>query len=94
MHSLLSSRFVVASHGIGAAYAAWLLRNLGADVQHVTALSPEGVGAFLAEGATFATAPEISDPGTVTCITDAPVTEENRRRLGAAAETARRPSLR
>ncbi|MGE5596278.1 MAG: CoA transferase, partial [Hyphomicrobiales bacterium] len=85
MELLQGNRFAVASYGVAAGYAGWLLRQFGADVVHVSALDPEGVGAFLAEGASFAPAPSLdAEPG-VTLITDAPVTPRNRQALEARA---------
>ncbi|MGH2633126.1 MAG: hypothetical protein ACRDG3_06920, partial [Tepidiformaceae bacterium] len=59
MELLAGQRFTVASYGIAAAFAGWLLRQFGADVQHSTALDPEGIGAFLGEGATFEASPAL-----------------------------------
>jgi hypothetical protein len=55
-----------------------LLRQYGADVDHVTALDPEGLGAFLAEGARFEPEPSLRTAPGVTLITDAPITPANR----------------
>lgn len=81
MDLLTGQRFTVASHGIAAAYAAWLLRQFGAEVAHTTALDPEGMGAFLAEGAAYTDTPELAvEPGGV-LITDAPVSAAARQRV-------------
>jgi crotonobetainyl-CoA:carnitine CoA-transferase CaiB-like acyl-CoA transferase len=83
MDLLAGQRFSVASYGIGAAYAGWLLREFGADVRHTTALDPEGVGAFLGQGAAFAVEPPLDvEPGG-TLITDVPVSRDARARIGA-----------
>ncbi len=89
MDLLNGQRFNVASYGIAAAYAGWLLRQFGAEVTHVTALDPEGIGAFLGEGATFEPHPALTgDPG-ATLITDAPVTEASRTALAQIADAGR-----
>ena len=36
MDLLAGRRYRIASHGVAAAYAGWLLRQYGADVDHVT----------------------------------------------------------
>jgi len=75
---LAGHRVAVASYGVSAAYAGWLLRQFGADVTHVSALDPEGLGAFLAEGGRFHQAPQLDlAPGEL-LVTDAPVTASNR----------------
>lgn len=79
MDLLTGIRFSVASHGVAAAYAGWLLRQFGADVDHATALDPEGLGGFLGEGARFVPEPAF----------DAPVTGANREQLEAIASGAR-----
>jgi len=73
MDLLAGREFTVASYGIGAAYAGWILREFGADVSHRTALDPEGIGVFLGQGATFDAYPPLSAPAGGTLITDAPV---------------------
>jgi len=89
MDLLRSEHFTVASFGPGAAYAGWLLRQLGAPVDHQTALDPEGLGAFLGQGASFVVEPVLRPARTGTFVTDAPVTAANRRLLEAAAEDSR-----
>src|SRR5512139_1541073 len=89
MDLLKDSRFRVASYGPGAAYAAWLLRSLGAEVEHATALDPEGLGAFLGEAATFASAPALLPDAERTFITDVPVTPESRAVLEHAGSRGR-----
>lgn len=89
MDLLAGERFSVASYGIGAAYTAWLLREFGAEVHHTTALDPEGIGAFLGQGAAFAEAPDLDvEPGG-TLITDVPVSGETRARINTMATGAR-----
>ncbi len=85
MDLVTGTRIEVASHGVAAAYAGWLLRAYGAEVEHVSALDREGIGAFLAEGARFAADPGIGGQGTTLLITDAPVNGLNRERIDAAA---------
>lgn len=81
MDLLAGRRFTVASYGIAAAYAAWLLRQFGAEVAHSTALDPEGIGAFLGEGAAFTDRPTLAvEPGG-TLITDVPVSAAARQQL-------------
>jgi crotonobetainyl-CoA:carnitine CoA-transferase CaiB-like acyl-CoA transferase len=82
---LNSQQFFVESHSVAAAYAGWLLRQFGAAVEHTSALDPEGIGAFLSEGALFAPNPGASVKGGSTLITDAPVTPAQRERLGRLA---------
>jgi len=86
MELLAGQRFNVASYSIAAGYAAWLLRQFGADVQHTTALDPEAIGAFLGEGATFDPAPALRPTPGVTFITDAPVNAAHRQLLGEFAQ--------
>src|SRR4051794_22210423 len=88
MELLTGERITVASWGAPAACAAWLLRSFGAGVTHTTALGPEGLGAFLGEGATFAAAPPLAVSAGGIFITDAPVTATNRGRLEELAGTA------
>lgn len=79
----------VASHGIAAAYAGWLLRSLGAKVEHVTALDLEGLGAFLGEGASTSARPDAAAmPGEVV-ITDEPYSAAAVERLAALARSRR-----
>lgn len=81
MDLLSGQRFTVASYGIAAAYAAWMLRQFGAGVVHATALDPEGIGAFLGEGARFGDNPELAvEPGGI-LITDVPVSAAARQRI-------------
>ncbi len=87
MDLLAGRRYRVASYGAAAAYTGWLLRQYGADVDHVTALDPEGVGAFLGEGAQFDAAPVLEAVPGVPLITDAPVTAAMRATAAAVAET-------
>ncbi|MCC7364652.1 MAG: CoA transferase [Dehalococcoidia bacterium] len=87
MDLLTGNRFDVRSYGIGAAYAGWLLRELGADVDHRTALDPGGLGAWLAEGGAFEAGPGLARRSGAMLITDAPVTAANRAALeGLASE--------
>ena len=80
--NLLSGQdFAVSSYGVSAGYAAWLLRQYGAAVAHETALDPEGLGAFLGEGATFTGSPSFSPAPETRFITDAPVTASTRAAL-------------
>ena len=89
MDLLSGTRVDVSSYGVAAAYAAWLLRSLGARVEHRSALDPEAIGAFLAQGASFADAPQLAARPGVTFVTDAPVTAANRERLAALALQSR-----
>ncbi|MBI2765109.1 MAG: CoA transferase [Chloroflexi bacterium] len=88
MELLIGERFTVASWGAPAAFTAWLLQSFGAEVEHTTALDPEGLGAFLGEGAAFAGKPALRVAAGGTLITDAPVTPENRARLEQLADEA------
>jgi crotonobetainyl-CoA:carnitine CoA-transferase CaiB-like acyl-CoA transferase len=89
MELLSGQRYSVASYGIAAAYAGWLLRQYGDEVTHETALDPEGIGAFLGQDAMFSAQPAVrAEPGG-TLITDAPVTQAARAQLGHLAENAR-----
>jgi crotonobetainyl-CoA:carnitine CoA-transferase CaiB-like acyl-CoA transferase len=81
MDLLANSRFTVNSTGLAAGYAGWLLRSLGAEVEHACALDPEGMGAFLGQGATFTASPRLEGEPGGTLITDCPVTPENRAQL-------------
>jgi len=88
MDLLAGERFSVASYGIGAAYAAWLLREFGAEVRHTTALDPECVGAFLGQAAAFADGPPLEvEPGG-TLITDVPVSAPAREQVEALSRLA------
>jgi len=85
MDLLAGSSYAVDSHGVAAGYAAWLLREFGARVDHRSALDPEGLGAFLAADAEKLRGPrETIEPG-VTYLTDEPVTAAARKRLEAFA---------
>lgn len=75
----------MSSSGVAAAYAAWLLRQYGAAVTHETALDPEGLGAFLGEGARYVGEPALTPAPGVRFITDAPVTAVTRAKLEALA---------
>lgn len=88
MDLLAGERFSVASYGIGAAYAAWLLREFGAEVRHTTALDPEGVGAFLGQGAAFADAPPLAVETGGTLITDVPVSALAREQVEVLSRVA------
>ena len=88
MDLLAGERFTVASYGIGAAYAAWLLREFGAEVHHSTALDAEGLGAFLGQGAAFVEAPGLEVEAGGTLITDAPVSGQARAQLDALQSVA------
>jgi crotonobetainyl-CoA:carnitine CoA-transferase CaiB-like acyl-CoA transferase len=57
MELLTGERYAVASRTPAAAYAGWLLRELGAEVRHASSLDPESVGAFLAGGAAVSADP-------------------------------------
>ena len=89
MKLLSDRRFSVSSHGLAAGYAGWLLRSLGADVDHASALDPEDIGAFLGQGATFIATPQLEGEPGGTLITDAPVDAYNRSRLEALARDRR-----
>jgi len=89
MDLLAGERFSVASYGIGAAYAAWLLREFGGEVHHATALDPEGMGAFLGQGASFVSAPGLDVEAGGTLITDVPVSVEARNRVEELRKLAR-----
>ncbi|MEX0781753.1 MAG: CoA transferase [Dehalococcoidia bacterium] len=78
MDLLAGRRYRVASYGVAAAYAGWLLRQYGAEVDHTTALDPEGIGAFLGEGASFDATPALTGAPDALLITDAPVNHEKR----------------
>ncbi len=88
MDLLAGKAFTVASYGIGAAYAGWVLRQLGAEVSHASALDAEEIGAFLGEGATFTDEPVLDAPTGGTLITDVPVSTAARERIGALRERA------
>ncbi|MBI5948485.1 MAG: CoA transferase [Chloroflexi bacterium] len=88
MDLLAGEPFAVASHGLAAAYVAWLLRQYGAEVDHQSALDPSaGPALYLCEGARPDPAPKPA--GASPLITDAPITAANRAWL--EAEAARRP---
>jgi crotonobetainyl-CoA:carnitine CoA-transferase CaiB-like acyl-CoA transferase len=87
MDLLSGKTFVVSSFGIAAGYTAWLLRQYGANVRHQSVLDPEGLGAFLGEGATFVPSPALAAPAAVPFITDAPVTAAHRTAIEELAET-------
>lgn len=89
MELLSDRRFSVSSHGLAAGYAGWLLRSLGANVHHASALDPEDIGAFLGQGATFTAAPDLDGEPGGTLITDAPVNAASRARLEALARDRR-----
>jgi crotonobetainyl-CoA:carnitine CoA-transferase CaiB-like acyl-CoA transferase len=85
MDLLAGMRVSVASHSPAAAYAGWLLHELGARVRHQSALDPEGLGAFLAQGAEFSPDPSLDPlPGEL-LLTDAPVTDASVERLARLA---------
>lgn len=88
MDLLAGERFSVASYGMGAAYTAWLLREFGAEVRHTTALDPEGVGAFLGEGARFVEAPALEAEVGGTLITDVPVSAPAQEQIEALSRVA------
>jgi hypothetical protein len=88
MDLLAGRRYRVASYGVAAAYAGWLLRQYGAHVDHVTALDPEGMGAFLGEGATFAAVPPLQHEPGVILVTDVPVTGDSRRAIEGLSASA------
>ncbi|GAB4326990.1 MAG: CoA transferase [Dehalococcoidia bacterium] len=85
MDLLRDFNVAVRSHTVAAAYTAWLLRQAGAEVDHVSSLDPEGIGAFLAEGARFEAEPALAAPAGVPLITDAPVTPANQDAIAARA---------
>lgn len=89
MELLSDRRFSVSSHGLAAGYAGWLLRSLGARVEHASALDPEDIGAFLGQGATFVPDPSLDGEPGGTVITDAPVTRHTRARLESLAADRR-----
>jgi crotonobetainyl-CoA:carnitine CoA-transferase CaiB-like acyl-CoA transferase len=83
MELLTGNRVTVASYGVAAAFAGWILQRFGAAVTHLTALDMEGIGAFLAEGGTPANDPLRDLAGANTgaspvLVTDAPVNAANR----------------
>jgi len=88
MDLLANSPIAVASYTPAAAYAGWLLKQFGAGVRHESALHPERLGAFLAEGAAFAAAPAIDALGVRLLVTDAPVTEANRAAVDEVSASA------
>src|SRR6188508_1182118 len=88
MDFLADSRFKVASEGPAAAYAGWLLRSFGAAVEHQSKLDEDGLGLFLAQGASFVREFEFTNDPNVTWITDAPVTGESRATLEALATSS------
>lgn len=88
MELLPDLRVAVRSYTVAAAYTAWLLRQAGADVDHVTALDPEGIGAFLCEGARFEAVPPLDAPVGWPLVTDAPVVESSRAKLESRARDA------
>lgn len=81
MHLLAGFRAAVESHSPAAASAAWLLRSLGAEIRHASALDPEGLGAFLAGDAACSAAPVLEPQPGELLITDVPVTPASRRRI-------------
>lgn len=89
MDLLAGERFSVASYGIAAAYAAWLLREFGAEVKHTAALDPENLGAFLGQGARFAEAPGLEVEVGGTLITDVPVSAPAREQVEALSRLAK-----
>jgi crotonobetainyl-CoA:carnitine CoA-transferase CaiB-like acyl-CoA transferase len=89
MDLLAGTRFTVASYGPAAAFSAWLLRSFGASVAHTTALDPEGLGAFLGDGATAESSPPLDAAANLTFVTDVPFSAGNRARLSELAETRR-----
>ena len=89
MELLDGQRINVASYGIAAAYAGWLLRQFGAQVTHSTALDPEGIGAFLGQGATFELEPAPTALPGATLITDVPVNAASRATIARLAEAVR-----
>ena len=86
MDLLAGKAFTVASYGIGAAYAGWVLGQLGAEVSHATALEAEGIGAFLGDGAVYANEPVLDVPAGGTLITDVPDSSAARERIGELRE--------
>lgn len=89
MELLSDRRFRVSSYGLAAAYAGWLIDSLGGEVEHVSALDPEGIGAFLAPSAMRSSAPQLNAQPDQTLITDCPVTAENRERITSLARDRR-----
>lgn len=85
MELLRDLKVVVRSHTVAAACTAWLLRQAGADVDHVSSLDPEGIGAFLAEGARFDPEPAFDTSPAMPLVTDAPLTPANRDAVAAHA---------
>lgn len=88
MDLLDGQRFTVASNSPAAAYAGWLLRQFGAEVSHTTALDPEGLGAFLGEGASCSPGPALAAAPGATLITDAPPTAANRSAIDRLSQPA------
>jgi crotonobetainyl-CoA:carnitine CoA-transferase CaiB-like acyl-CoA transferase len=87
MDLLAKHTYTVRSFGAAAAYTAWLLEKFGANLDHQTALEPEGLGAFLAREATHARAPELTPGRGSRFITDAPVNDTNRDLISRIAAT-------
>lgn len=86
MSGLPARTLCVRSYGVAAAYARWLIEDTIPGVDHVSALDPEGIGAFLAQGATHAAQPSLDVPAAGgILLTDVPVTAESRARLEALA---------
>lgn len=88
MDLLANAPIAVASYTPAAAYAGWLLKQFGAGVRHESALDPEGLGAFVAEGASLAISPAIDPRGAGLLITDAPVSKANRASIEAVTDSA------
>lgn len=88
MDLLANSPIAVASFTPAAAYAGWLLKRFGAGVRHESALDPERLGAFLAEGGSFAPSPTLDPHGTSVFITDAPISKAARAAVDAASDAA------
>lgn len=90
MSGLPARNLCVRSYGVAAAYARWLIEDTVSTVDHVSALDPEGIGSFLAQGATLNQQPPLDvPPADSILLTDVPVTAESRARIEALALQAR-----
>jgi crotonobetainyl-CoA:carnitine CoA-transferase CaiB-like acyl-CoA transferase len=79
----------VRSYGVAAAYARWLINDTVTTVDHISALDPEGIGAFLAAGASYNQQPSLDVPPGGILLTDVPVNPESRTRIETLALESR-----
>ena len=79
----------VRSYGVAAAYARWLINDTVTNADHISSLDPEGIGVFLAHGATHDAQPPLEVPSGGILLTDAPVTSESRTRIESLALESR-----